>query len=205
MTQADRVKKAVGEFGAAAKAKLNEGGQPEDQLRNPLELLLAALTIECGHAAGALTMIGERSLADLRTRPDFAVKIKGALVGFVEVKSPGKGCDPRKFKDKHDKEQWEKLKALPNLLYTDGNGFSLWRDGKLAADIVRLDGDIETSGETLAAPAALLPLIASFLGWDPVPPRNAKELAVVAARLCRLLRDEVVEQLGRKKCKAFGA
>jgi|GEM_PF-5174482 len=39
MTQADRVKKAVGEFGAAAKAKLNQGGQPEDQLRNPIEQL----------------------------------------------------------------------------------------------------------------------------------------------------------------------
>ena len=41
MTQAGHVKKAVGEFGASAKAKLNEGGQPEDQLRNPLEQLFA--------------------------------------------------------------------------------------------------------------------------------------------------------------------
>jgi hypothetical protein len=43
VTQAERIKKAVGEFGASAKAKLNEGGQPEDQLRNPLEQLFAAL------------------------------------------------------------------------------------------------------------------------------------------------------------------
>ena len=33
--------------------------------------------------------------------------------------------DPRKFKDPHDKEQWDKPKSLPNLIYTDGNAFSL--------------------------------------------------------------------------------
>ncbi len=34
-----------------------------------------------------------------------------------------------------------------------------------------------------------------FLRWKPIPPRNAKELAHTTARLCRLLRDEVTEQL----------
>lgn len=42
MTQAGGLQKAVGSFGAAAKAKLNQGGQPEDQLRAPLEALFAA-------------------------------------------------------------------------------------------------------------------------------------------------------------------
>ena len=46
MTQADRIKKAVGEYGASANAKLNQGGQPEDQLRNPLETLFEALAID---------------------------------------------------------------------------------------------------------------------------------------------------------------
>ncbi|WBY08627.1 hypothetical protein PIB19_03930 [Sphingomonas sp. 7/4-4] len=201
MTQADRIKKAVGEFGAAAKAKLNQGGQPEDQLRNPIEQLFAALASECGFADGAVTLIGETSLSDLRTRPDFAVQRNKALIGFVEVKAPGKGADPRKFKDKHDKEQWDKLKALPNLIYTDGNAFTLWKDGKLVGEIARLDGDIETSGAALAAPQSLLPLIHAFLTWDPVAPRNARELATVAARLCRYLRDEVIEQLGVKNAR----
>ncbi len=201
MTQADQVEKAVGEFGASAKAKLNQGGQPEDQLRNPIEQLFAALSIAGGHAAGAVTLIGEQSLAELRTRPDFAVKLNKALIGFVEVKAPGKGADPRKFKDKHDKDQWDKLKALPNLIYTDGNALSLWRNGHLIGDIAKFDGDIETSGAKLGAPAALLPLVADFLSWQPIAPRNAKELAAVAARLCRYLRDEVVEQLGIKNAK----
>ncbi|MBU6166951.1 MAG: N-6 DNA methylase [Alphaproteobacteria bacterium] len=185
----------MSDFGAAAKAKLNEGGQPEDQLRNPVEQLFAAFSAECGHAKGALVLIGEKSLAALRTRPDFAVNLNKALIGFIEVKAPGKGADPRKFKDKHDKDQWDKLKALPNILYTDGNAFSLWRNGVLAADIVKFNGDIEESGAKLAAPATLMPLIADFLSWQPIPPKGAKELAAVAARLCRYLRDEVVEQL----------
>ena len=143
-----------------------------------------------------MTLIGEKSLAELRTRPDFAVHLQKALIGFIEVKAPGKGADPRRFRDKHDKEQWDKLRALPNLLYTDGNSFSLWRDGQLVGDVVRLSGDIETAGAKLAAPAKLLPLIDDFLRWQPLPPRSVKDLARVSARLCRFLRDEVVEQLG---------
>ena len=192
---------AISEFGSAAKAKLNQGGQPEDQLRNPIEQLFRALSAECGHGAGALVLVGEKSLAELRTRPDFAVQLNKALIGFVEVKSPGKGADPRKFRDKHDKEQWDKLKALPNLVYTDGNALSLWRNGTLIGDIVKLIGDIETSGEKLSAPTSLLPLVQDFLSWQPIPPKGPKELAAVAARLCRYLRDEVIEQLGIKNAK----
>lgn len=71
MTQADNIKKAVGEFGAKAKAKLFGGdGQPEDQLRNPLEQLFAALATECGLPAGACVLKGETLLSDLKTRPD---------------------------------------------------------------------------------------------------------------------------------------
>jgi hypothetical protein len=201
VSQAESIKIAVGEFGATAKAKLNEGGQPEDQLRNPIEQLFAALALEIGLLKGALTLIGEKSLSELRTRPDFAVNVQKALIGFIEVKAPGKGADPRKWKAGHDKEQWDKLKALPNLLYTDGNAFSLWRDGALIGTIIRLDGDIELAGAKLAAPDGFLPLIHDFLSWQPIAPRNVPELARISARLCRFLRDEVIEQLGIKNAK----
>jgi hypothetical protein len=198
MTQAERIKKAVGSFGAAAKAKLNEGGQPEDQLRNPIERLIEALAAECGKPAGAVTLVGETSLADLHTRPDFAVLLNRALIGFIEVKAPGKGADPRRFRDRHDKAQWDKLKALPNLIYTDGNALSLWRDGALVGTIASFDGDIETAGAKLGAPDRLLPLIDDFLSWQPIAPRSARELAPIAARLSRFLREEVIEQLKEK-------
>src|ERR1019366_1143151 len=114
---------------------------------------------------------------------------------FIELKAPGKGADPRKFKDPHDKAQWEKLHSLPNLIYADGNAFSLWQDGQLVDSVVNLIGDIESSGSKLQAPTGLLSLFENFLRWKPIPPRSAKELPHVSACLCRLLRDEVTEQL----------
>jgi hypothetical protein len=115
----------------------------------------------------------------------------------VEVKAPGKGADPRRYKG-HDKEQWEKLQSLPNLIYTDGNSFSLWQEGELVGSIVELHGDVETSGAKLAAPLELVARFDNFLRWEPIAPKSAAELAKVAARLCRLLRDEVTEQLAEK-------
>jgi hypothetical protein len=75
------------------------------------------------------------------------------------------------------------------------NRNSLWRDGKLEGEVVNLEGNIETAGAKLAAPAALLSIVGNFLQWSPIPPKTAKKLAEVCARLCRLLRDEVVEQM----------
>ncbi|MDN5780524.1 MAG: N-6 DNA methylase [Luteimonas sp.] len=197
MTSLDLV---VSQFGANAKQKLsNPGavGSPEDQLRAPFEQLLADLAVLGNFTAGQVVAVGETSLSDLKIRPDYSVTVHGALVGFVELKAPGKGADPRRFKNKHDKEQWERLKQLPNLIYTDGNEFSLWRDGELVDSVVRLDGDIETVGAHLKAGLDLVALFSDFLHWEPVPPRSVKELAMMSARLCRLLRDEVAEQLER--------
>ncbi len=193
----DQVLTAISAFGAEAKSKLNNPaatGEPEDQLRGPLEVLLKALAGIESPLADKLAMVGESSIAELKSRPDYAVTVANALVGFIEVKAPGKGSDPRRFKDKHDKGQWEKLRSLPNLLYTDGESFGLWRNGEHAG-LVRLEGDIQTAGAKLSAPPALLPLIREFLGWKPIPPRSPKDLAQITARLCRLLRDEVTEEL----------
>jgi hypothetical protein len=37
-----------------------------------------------------IAAVGELSLANLKTRPDYAVTLRNVLVGFVEVKAPGK-------------------------------------------------------------------------------------------------------------------
>lgn len=187
----------VSEFGASARGKLANAavtGAPEDQLRAPLETLVLRLAELAGHRASSVKLVGETTLAHLSSRPDFAVSVRNALAGFIEVKAPGKGCDPRRFTDEHDKRQWQKLKTLPNLIYTDGNGFTLWQDGELKATVA-LDGDVETAGAKLSAPSSLLGLFTDFLAWQPIPPRTAKQLAGIAARLCRLLREEVAEEL----------
>ena len=112
----------VAAFGAAAKAKLANvaaAGEPEEQLRSPLETLVGDMVELCGIRRTAVTCVGESALSDLKTRPDFAITKSRALVGFIEVKAPGKGADPQKYKNPHDRQQWEKLQSLPNLMYTD--------------------------------------------------------------------------------------
>jgi len=187
---------AIATFGKSVKDKLANpaaSGQPEDQLRAPFERLLSdiAALLEIHD----VTLIGESTIRELQTRPDYSVTVRNVLVGFVELKAPGKGANPQKFKDKHDKAQWKKLQTLPNLIYSDGNCFSLWQDGKQVGSIVSFDSDIETAGKTLKPPVGLLDLFRDFFLWQPIAPRNAKELASISARLCRLLRDEVTEQL----------
>ena len=190
----------ISNFGSTAKAKLSNAaisGAPEDQLRAPLEGLIYDLAEFLGLPRRRIAAVGETSLADLKTRPDYAVTLNSALVGFIEVKAPGKGADPRRFGDKHDREQWEKLQTLPNLIYTDGNAFSLWRDGNLEGKVITLDGDIQIAGTRLTAPPSLPGLFADFFQWQPQPPQSAPALAELTARLCRLLREEVNEQLAQ--------
>jgi hypothetical protein len=114
-----RLEIAVSKFGKDASAKLSNPaviGAPEDQLRAPFEGLIRNLAVICGFVESDLGTVGESSLSSLKTRPDYAITVRNALIGFAEIKAPGKGGDPRRFKGKHDKDQWNKLKSLPNLL-----------------------------------------------------------------------------------------
>ena len=193
----DNLQTVISRYGYLTKAKLRDTavtGEPEDQLRAPFERLINDLAELCGFGPQVVHAVGETTISALKTRPDYAISLRNALIGYVEIKAPGKGADPHGFRG-HDKEQWEKLQSLPNLLYTDGNQFALFRDGQIEGAIISLIGDVETSGKALAAPTELLALFDNFLRWDPIPPRSVPELAKIAARLCRLLRDEVTEQL----------
>jgi Type ISP C-terminal specificity domain/N-6 DNA Methylase len=195
------IETAISDFGKTAKRKLANpaaSGQPEDQLRAPFEKLLEDVASICNFRSGSVVAVGETTQRDLKTRPDYSITVNKALVGFVELKAPGKGANPTRFRDPHDKEQWERLRSLPNLLYSDGNSFGLWRDGQAVGPVLDLRGDIEMSGAKLTPPTGLLLLFENFLRWSPVPPRSARELAHTTARLCGLLRDEVTEQLGLK-------
>src|SRR5271163_2367337 len=114
----DPLREAVSRFGATLKPKfsgIGVSGSPEDQLRGPLDQLVQDVVPALGWAANVV-LVGESSVQELKTRPDFAVTKQNLLVGFIELKAPGKGADPRRFEEQHDKEQWQKLKLLPNLL-----------------------------------------------------------------------------------------
>ncbi len=165
------------------------GAQPEAQLTSPVEDLLNHYPALEVYREVAMTGVG---------RPDLGVRVSKLLTGYVELKPPGKGANPAKFKDKHDKGQWEKFKSLPNVLYTDGQEWALYRDGERQGPLCRLAGDVTADGPAAATEAnaiALERLLRDFLSWQPLVPSQPRALAEVLAPLCRLLRDDVAEGL----------
>ncbi len=195
---------AVSAFGATVSPRLSsKAGEPEDQMRGPLETLMTTVAEAVGVK---FTAVGESSLADLKVRPDYAVMVNGAISGYIEVKAPGKGASPTRWGiTTHDRVQWEKLKALPNVLYTDGQSWGLYRTGERVGEVVKLQGDIRSAGAGLVtADAGLARLLTEFLGWSPVPPRSVGQLVRVVAPLTRLLRDEVTDTLRREQVAGEG-
>ncbi|NHZ43327.1 type ISP restriction/modification enzyme [Massilia aquatica] len=170
-------------------------GDPEDQLRAPFEALIRQFGASNNLA---ITPIGETRLEDNLGRPDYGIAVAGLLCGHVELKAPGKGADTAKFKG-HDKHQWERFKGLPNILYTDGRHWTLYRSGEEIRSFI-LDGNPAKQG-IMAVGAGdddkLNLVINDFLNWKPVVPGTAKQLALYLAPLCRMLKDDVVDALRR--------
>ena len=192
----ERVLGALRKFSKSVTEKMTglAAGEPEDQLRGPFEVLLK----EVGAAIGTeIVAKGESRLVGRLGRPDYAVLANKLLAGYVELKAPGTGAHPSHFKG-HDRKQWERFKAVPNLLYCDGNEWGLYRAGVEARPVVLLVGDVSTDEQSAVDEKnaeALVPLLTDFLFWQPIVPSNAKELAEFIAPICRLLRDEVLDAL----------
>jgi len=108
------VEEAVAAFGAAARAKLAGPGDREAAIRAPLEALIAAAGSALGLAAVPHDEVRD---TDRAVRPDYAIGVDGAITGYVEVKKPGLSVDPGTFTG-HNKQQWERQRDLPNLIYT---------------------------------------------------------------------------------------
>lgn len=195
-TPTERVYQALQEFADSVARKVGAPapGEPEDQLRAPFERLI----VDGGRAVGSEVVAqGESRLPDRLGKPDFAVSVGGLLAGYVELKAPGKGARVGSFKG-HDKRQWERFRSLPNVLYTDGNEWGLYRTGERVGRVVRLDGDVTADGSRAVAErnaSAIERLVRDFLSWEPLVPRSARQLAELLAPLCRGLRDDVLESL----------
>ena len=122
---------AVGHFAdeVAHNFSLPVSAQPEDQLKSPVGKFLRAV--------GAMTSLvvdwrTEVHPDDVDGRPDIGVVTNGLLNGHIELKAPGVGAKAEGFKGRNH-EQWERFKSLPNLIYTDGSEWSLYRSGQLQA------------------------------------------------------------------------
>ena len=200
MTDDQRFEDAVREFAdtIAANFALPVVAQPEDQLKAPVRELLRV----CGEAWGIETASRSEARAEGDIgRPDLGVTAGRLLCGYVELKAPGRGARPERFRGR-DGEQWKRFQALPNLIYTDGSEWSLYRDGQLPPVArVRIADDVSAEGAS-GLDAAALPklamLLRDFLMHEPVTPNTARGLAEFLAPLARLLRDEVREALDRE-------
>ena len=193
--------RACEEFCEALKERLALPGAvfSEDQLKSPVDELLRKIAELYG--LGKVEAATEQHLSEQKVRPDISVYIDGLICGHVELKKPGLGADAPALKGRHNKEQWERLKNLPNLLYSDGREWALYRNGERVAEVVRFREDMAlqhcpvVDGES----ARLLDvLLQNFLRWEAIVPHDPKKLAEYLAPLTRFLRDEIAQGLERE-------
>ncbi len=179
-----------------AKFSARTAGQPEAQLKSPVEQLFTAY----GKLIARNIVLKDESSVERLGRPDYAVEDNGLLVGYIELKEPEKGANPEKYKG-HDADQWSRFKNLPNILYTSANEWTLYQDGKFVDKTIRLDGDVCRDGEAAITDEnakLLFSLFAAFTSWSPIVPERPKELAAYLAPFCRLVRDDVIDALKDK-------
>jgi hypothetical protein len=161
----------------------------EDQLKTPTVNLLQSGSL-IAHRVIART---EAQVEGLGGRPDLGIDVNGLLNGYIELKAPGVGAKAHTFKDERNKNQWKKFKTLPNLIYTDGNEWALYRSGELIS-LVRFSGDVTKDGSKAISDREITELerlVRDFLSWQPIVASNPKALAELLAPLCTLIRDDV--------------
>ncbi|MFH1891397.1 MAG: type ISP restriction/modification enzyme [Candidatus Zixiibacteriota bacterium] len=202
MTGSAAIHEALQVFAQAVKSKMTQltAGEPEDQLRGPFENFMTEAAHSFEHN---VVCTGETSLPDRLGRPDYAVHLNKLLAGYVELKAPGVGAIAKRYKG-HNRDQWKRFSAIPNILYTDGNEWALYRSGVLTGKSVRLSGDITVDGKKAVAAEdahAIESLLRDFLSWDPIIPTgrkgkiDLKGFAQMLAPLCAMLRADVTDAL----------
>ena len=194
----DTFAEIVGRFAdaVASNFSLPIQAQPEDQLKGPVGEMVRTTGRLTGLTVGWRT---EVHADDIDGRPDIGVTTDGLLTGLVELKRPGLGAQPEGFKGRN-RNQWQRFKALPNLIYTDGSEWSLYRSGELKYR-ARIAADVSEEGAKALDPeglAGLRELLRDFLYWEPIVPGTAEGLAGFLAPLARILRDDVRKALRRE-------
>ena len=202
MNQPPSIHAALQKFAASVTTKMTQLilGESEAQIRSPFETFMH-------DAASALgwdvDLTDETSLPDRLGRPDYAVHLNQLLAGYVELKAPGTGATATRFKG-HNRDQFKRFSAIPNILYTDGNEWAIYREGRLVDRVVRLSGDVAADGENAVVPQDALAverLLRDLLSWEPFIPTDSndkidlKGFAELLAPLCRMLRDDVKDAL----------
>ena len=162
----------------------------EEQLKNPVGDLLS----EVGELFGwEVASQAHARAPGVRGTPDIGVATGGLPTGWVELKRPDKSIDPRGF-TQNNKKQWERFRAIPNLVYTNGSEWRWYSEGKPKGQVL-ISGDITTGTVDSAGVDSLCGLLSGFLGWQPVVPKTPRGLAEKLAPLTRYLKNETAREL----------
>ncbi|MFF4355414.1 hypothetical protein [Streptomyces sp. NPDC001604] len=186
------IERIVAEFGSECRQILGYVAEDEAAIRRPVENLLLAAATQLGLE---LHLHPEARRPDLGIRPDLAVRVgqgRQRIVGYVELKSPSKAdISPGALRG-NDRKQWEGMSKLPNLIYTNGQSWTLYRLGQQHGETVHLTGDLYRAGSRLQAAgtssAAFEWLLREFLSWHPEPLCFIRQLVGSVAPLYGLLR-----------------
>jgi hypothetical protein len=147
-------------------------------------------------------------------RPDLAFKRAGAPArAFVELKEPGKALSARAFRG-HDRDQFRRFGELPVWALCNFHQIQLYRRAELveaAAILPAAALDPATSAASAerlirrADPAPFLAILDTLALAQPVPPRNAQEVAQRLAEAARLVREVVRDHVATGGSAAMAA
>jgi hypothetical protein len=123
---------------------------------------------------------------------------------FVELKAPTKPGDPSRYRDPHDKQQFERFKSLPVWAISNFSSFRVFRRDEAIASIeivpeAALNPETtDASAERLIRrgdPAGLIAALTPLALADPPPAKDAEQLAGNLAHAARLVRSIVADRL----------
>lgn len=166
----------------AIRKNLADGNATEHTHRPALKMLLESAT-------GSITATNEPRQIDCGA-PDFVVKRRQRILGYIECKDIGVNLDQTEKTDQLKRY----FRGLGNLILTDYLEFRWYVDGSRRAEarLGRVDrtGKIELLKD---GPAEVGQLMSDFLAHAPLPISRPKDLAVRMSRLTHMIRDIIIE------------
>jgi hypothetical protein len=170
------------------------GHHPETSLYSPLETLLRELAAILDTN---LTIIQQYSTGEIGA-PDYCIKPAGKSMAFLEAKEPDKPLDNLRGRDR---EQLEKYKELPNLLYTNFWDLKLFQEKNEVQQAVLLPRPCLEPATPYTArlvahdPAPSMELLTRFFAYSLPYISKPAQLCRHLARAARLVRGAVEEAM----------
>ncbi len=148
-------------------------------------------------------------------RPDFALKRSGQPPrAFFELKSPTKPGDPARYRDAHDKQQFERFKSLPLWAITNFAALKVFeRNEQVDSTEIVPETTLEPTTSDAKAEklirksvgAALIKTLTPLAFANPPPANDPKQLASNLAHASRLIRSIISDRLAElAEAKATG-